>query len=233
MIIGNGMIANSFKPYKGDTKILIFASGVSDSKNIDKNNFSREELLLTRHIKENPEKVLVYFSTCSIYDPSVNMSSYVEHKRKMEVIIKRECSKFYIFRLPQVVGITSSPTLVNFLFTSILRNEKIKIYKNSTRNLIGIYDVFFIVDYLIKNELYINEVTNIATPNNVTIIEIVKNIEEITGLILNYKVVESGCSFDISIDKIRNLDAGFNIFTSSYLQKVLHGHWVGLSSKSF
>lgn len=67
MVIGNGMIANRFTNYKDDKEIVIFASGVSNSKNINKENFKKEFLLLEDIIKANPDKVITYFSTCSIY----------------------------------------------------------------------------------------------------------------------------------------------------------------------
>ncbi len=119
MIIGNGMMANAFEKYSNDNDIVIFASGVSNSKAKDKDAFHREESLLSKTIKENPEKTIVYFSTCSIYDDSVNKTAYVLHKKNMENLIYKLCQHFYIFRLPQVIGKTKSPTLVNFLFTAL------------------------------------------------------------------------------------------------------------------
>ncbi len=68
MIIGNGMMARSFESYRGNSEILIFASGVSNSKDVDEDNFNREVLLLKDVINNNPEKAMVYFSTCSMYD---------------------------------------------------------------------------------------------------------------------------------------------------------------------
>jgi len=226
MIIGNGMMANVFERYSNDNDVVIFASGVSNSKTKEKDAFHREEVLLRKTIKENSGKIIVYFSTCSIYDDSVNKTEYVLHKKNMENLIHKLCQHFYIFRLPQVVGKTKSPTLVNFLFTSIINNEKISLNKNSTRNLIDANDIYKIVDYLIKNKLYSNEITNIATPNNDFVLDIVLQIEKITKVKANYTLVELGEKQDIDISKIRSLDVDFNIFHDNYQYSVLYKYFI-------
>ncbi|MEO7119531.1 MAG: hypothetical protein ABIY62_00460 [Ginsengibacter sp.] len=42
MVIGNGMIANRFISYKNNDDVIIFASGVSNSKDTIEENFLRE-----------------------------------------------------------------------------------------------------------------------------------------------------------------------------------------------
>ena len=66
MVVGNGMIANRFMSYKDDDDVIIFASGVSNSKDIVEENFVREFQLLHQTVKNNADKTLVYFSTCSV-----------------------------------------------------------------------------------------------------------------------------------------------------------------------
>ena len=68
MIIGNGLIANVFGDYKENDNYVIFASGVSDSTNMDESAFKREEQLLNEITTLYKEKIIIYFSTCSIYD---------------------------------------------------------------------------------------------------------------------------------------------------------------------
>ena len=223
MIIGNGQIAKSFLSYKNDNRVLIFASGVSNSLESDLINFNRERSLLNSAINNNKDKIFVYFSSCSIYDLSLKDSSYVEHKIAMESLIAKNTNKYYIFRLPQVIGSirTINTNLVSFLFTSIFNNTTIDIYQKSTRNLIGLKDVFSFADFLIRNNKYINEITNIATPHNVLVINIVQMIEEITGLSLSYNILDEGYSYDINIDKLHDLGIDLDIFASGYLYDVL------------
>ena len=67
MIVGNGLIAKAFDNFKDD-KVIIFASGVSNSLEQRKQEFDREENILSNVINENPEKKIVYFSTCYFND---------------------------------------------------------------------------------------------------------------------------------------------------------------------
>ena len=80
MVIGNGMIAKRFSSYGDDKDILVFASGVSNSSSTGDVEYTREEALLSKAIQDNPHKTILYFSTCSIYDPSLQESMYVKHK---------------------------------------------------------------------------------------------------------------------------------------------------------
>ena len=221
MVIGSGMMAKVFELYQSSNEVLIFASGVSNSKAVGGDVFLREELLLKDTILKNPGKLLIYFSTCSVYDDSVNKTPYVIHKVKMENLIKRKCSKFYIFRLSQVVGLARNQTFINYLFTSIQNNKKIDIYKYSTRNLISTDDALMAVSYLVKNKIYFNEITNIATPNNILVMDIVKIIEDITKLSFNYNLLDCGEKIDIDIEKILNLNMNFDFYKPKYLENIL------------
>ena len=64
MIVGNGLIANLFKNEDREN-VVFFASGVSNSLETEKSAFLREENLLRKTLEENPEKIFIYFSTCS------------------------------------------------------------------------------------------------------------------------------------------------------------------------
>ena len=89
MVIGNGMIANRFMNYKNDKDIIIFASGVSNSKDTIEQNFLREFKLLNQTIKDNPGNTFVYFSTCSIQDNDLASSPYVIHKKKLKNLLNK------------------------------------------------------------------------------------------------------------------------------------------------
>jgi UDP-2-acetamido-2,6-beta-L-arabino-hexul-4-ose reductase len=221
MIVGNGMIANAFESYQNNSRVLIFASGVPNSLEINIHNFNREELLLKKVISENKNHSIVYFSTCSIEDPSINQSQYVVHKLKMELIIKGMASNFFIFRLPQVVGNSKSPIFVNYLFNAIMSDGSIDIYKHSSRNLIGINDVFEICHFIINNNKFINQITNIATPHNLDVGYIVSEVESITKRMSKKNILNVGARYDINIDKILSLDKNFRIFSGTYTTNLL------------
>ena len=225
MIVGSGQVARGFKEYLNDSKVVIFASGVSNSRETRRISFEREERLLKTIIDSYHKKTIVYFGTCSVYDNSVNQGSYVQHKLKMEQLIEKKCQKFYIFRLPQIVGKTSSPTLINHLFDAIYNGNNLAINKNSTRNLIGVNELFLIANYLIKNNLYVNEITNIATPYNDLVLDIVLMIEKILKKKSNYRLLNVGDRQTIDINKIRVVIKNKNIFPKGYTYKILNNFY--------
>lgn len=228
MVIGSGLLANIFSEYYNDDNVLFFASGVSNSKETIKSEFNRESMLLSDSIHAYPDKTFIYFSTCSVYDDSVNKSPYVQHKLKIEQVVKEKCSRYYIFRLPQVVGYANNNTLINYIMRSLVNNERMYVNKYSTRNLIGADDVFLIVSHILNGCHFINETVNVATPYNTTVVEIINILERITCMSLTYDVINVGQRVIINIDKLKSLNADFDIFDSDYLenllQKFCHGY---------
>lgn len=178
MVIGNGMIANRFENYHKNNDVIIFASGVSNSRETKKKNFERETNLLEKVINENPEKHLVYFSTCSVADEGREQSPYILHKKNIERLIATEIKSYHIFRVPNVAGLSNNPyTLLNFLIFSILGDKQVTIWKNADRNIIGIDELYALADYLIKKDLYVNRTTNLANTINYTMTEILIEVE--------------------------------------------------------
>ena len=225
MIIGSGMIASAFESYRHCDSILIFASGVSNSQNTNKQEFLREKKLLLKTINENIDKTIVYFSTCSIDALKSNSQAYIVHKLEMERIVSENCKFFYIFRLPQVAGKTNSPTFARFMFNVIQKNIYFKLNQYSSRNLILVRDVYEISKYIIDNKHYINEVTNIAAAKNYLVHEIVSRIEIILNRKANYSFVNCGSIHDINISKLIKLNNNFDIFDENYLDKLLNVYY--------
>ena len=71
-IIGSGFIAKSFFNCLKNTNIVIFVSGVSNSKCKNKYEYKREFLKLKKIKKKVSDKKIIYFSTCSILDQTRN-----------------------------------------------------------------------------------------------------------------------------------------------------------------
>ena len=201
MIVGNGMIAKAFTKYIDIRDVIIFASGVSNSLETNENSFQREENLLRDCIKDSPDKTLVYFSTTSIYDSSINKSPYVKHKLKMEKILSDKAGPYNIFRSSQVVGKTNSPTIVKYLFDRIQSGKQFELWINSVRNLIDIYDYFITIDYIITRKLFRNEIVNIASPINTPVLEIVHIIESILNKKGNYTKIKKGAEYTLELNK--------------------------------
>ena len=179
MIIGSGFIANSFRKSNFNTKdYIIFASGVSNSKEDKSKNFEREVKLLKKYSKF--EKSFIYFSTISIYDNYLRKSLYVKHKLRIEKIIKKSFKSFYIFRLPQIAGVNKNKnTLLNYLYFNIKSKKKITLWSNSFRNILDILDVIKIVNFYIKNNNKKKNIINIMNPFNIPVTRIVNIFEKI------------------------------------------------------
>jgi nucleoside-diphosphate-sugar epimerase len=196
MIIGNGLLANTFRPfYEHDPDVLVFASGVSNSRETRLEAFAREKSLLQDACQLGKE--LVYFSTCSVHDPELAHSPYVRHKLEMEAIVTA-LPHFSVLRLPQVVGHTPNPhTLTNFLHQKIKSGEKFHIWRNARRNLIDVDDVANIARWLIAHHDADDIITNIAAPFSLTIPELVGIFEQVLDLRANCDIVDAGGSYAI------------------------------------
>jgi nucleoside-diphosphate-sugar epimerase len=227
MVIGNGMVAKIFKSYKKDDHFLIFASGISNSKNTDSVAYNREIELLQNTIAKNKEKTLVYFSTCSIYDPEEKNSKYVLHKKEIESLIQKHQKQFYIFRVSNLVGKSGNPnTVLNFFVYHIRNTINFDLWSNATRNLLDIDDMCKIIDYILQKRLFKNQVINIANPVNYKVHDIIIAIEKILNMKANYISIAKGKDFVVDISLISPLFAKLNIhFEKTYLINLLQKYY--------
>jgi len=227
MVVGNGMIAKRFEAYRNNDEFLIFASGVSDSAHPAAHAFEREKNLLTSAIDQHPGKTLVYFSTCSIYDPSMKGSAYVQHKLNMENLITQKCDRYVIFRLSNPVGKTSNPhTVVNYFVDHILNRRKFDAWSRAARNIIDMDHVYLLCHEILQEELFLNATINIANPHNYPVVFMIGTIEKHFDIKANYTLLDKGGSPDIDISAIESLFRKFSInFGPDYLPSLLQKYF--------
>lgn len=225
MIIGNGLIASLFTECDQEN-IIFFASGVSNSLETKKEEFLREENLIKKTITENPNKVFIYFSTCSIYDSSKVESQYVLHKLKMEQIIIQLCPQYLILRLSNAVGNGGNPNLLmNYLVRSVKNKEIINVHTKATRNLIDVEDIKNITNQLIDKR-YFNKIINIAYPENYTIIEILEIMEKFYQTKLYLNLVKSGSGYGIDTHDVESYFIQHALTNKeTYLHKILEKYY--------
>ena len=198
MIIGNGLIAQSFRPHfdKYEDIAILFASGVSNSKLSLESEYLREKLLLQNALLQN--KLLIYFSTCSIFDPTLQDSRYILHKLEMESLIVKT-DNYLIIRLPNVVGKIGNPnTMFNFFINQIITGKNIQAAKNATRYIIDADDVAFWTMELI-NDGFHNHIINVAFPNKLHVISIINIIEDFLNMKANVSMVEGGNEYEVDL----------------------------------
>lgn len=206
MIIGNGMIARRFDEFKNDDDVLIFASGVSNSKETRPEPFERESQLVKSALASEPDKLFVYFSTCSIDDPTEQGSQYIRHKLEIEKGIANSGNRYLIFRTSNVVGGNSNPhTVLNFFYRNIKSGESFDVWKGASRNLIDLDDVFRIVTYYLAQKEVRNQLLTIANPENISPLTIVEVIEGFLGTKGNYRILDKGQPFTIDSSDVSDL----------------------------
>ena len=217
MIIGNGLLAKALKNTDQEN-VICFASGVSNSLEERMDEFVREKNLLKKIVAENPEKLLIYFSTCSIYDPSKNNSQYVLHKLRIEDWIKSHALNYKILRVGNAVGSGGNPnTLFNFISEHIKNGKKFPVYKNATRLLVDVEDLAFFVSKITHHR---EKSFNFAFPYQFSVQEIIEAIEHEIGKTGNYETLDFGNRYEIIFD---NFVKSFFSETKSneYLKKIL------------
>ena len=228
MVVGNGMIANTFKSYSTDENIIIFASGVSNSKDTKQENYIREFNLLQQTIHNYTGKTIVYFSTCSIEDKDLALSPYVIHKKKIEEFIRNNTENYYLFRVSNLAGVSNNPyTLLNYFIFNILREQPLTVWKNAYRNIIGVDDMFAIANYFLQEKKEKNTIINIANPENYSVPYILNCIEIHLDKKGTYSEIERGDDYKIDTSTIepviKKLDIQFNeTYLPSLLKKYYH-----------
>jgi nucleoside-diphosphate-sugar epimerase len=229
MIYGNGLIAKSFIKYKKNSKFIFFASGVSNSQETNKFKYTREIKLLKKILlnKKN-NQIFIYFSSCSIFDPSKKNSLYVKHKLKIENIIRNH-NNYYIFRLPHIIGKSSNNfTLINNLIHKLNNNQKIQVLFKARRNIIDILDAVKLVDLILKKSQSNNKTINIANKYNNKIIDIILYLSKILKrqpiIVLKKSLIKS--SYSINIRYIKKYISLSNInFHKNYYKKILNKYY--------
>lgn len=226
MIVGRGMLAKAFSNYLYDKDIIIFASGVSNSNEVEYLSFQREKKLLLDVLRNNQDRLIVYFSTCSIYDSTLQNSKYVLHKLSMEQLIYKNCKKYLILRLPQVVGYTTSPTIINFLYNNILHGNEFKIFSKSKRNIIDVEDVFNITDNILKENMFANSIINLASPICTSIFELVSILEELLCKRASYKIEIKGSFYHIDVSHLDTICSKLEIsFDKDYVRRIIYKYF--------
>jgi hypothetical protein len=141
MIIGKGDIASILNDREG---AIFFASGVSKSSETNEAEFNREiELLL----KQDRSKCLFYFSSITIDDVQKQSNRYLQHKRKMEELIKLNFENHNIIRIGNISWGTNPNTFINYIKNKISKGEPVEI-KDEYKFVIDKHQLVLLTDNL-------------------------------------------------------------------------------------
>jgi nucleoside-diphosphate-sugar epimerase len=227
MVLGNGLVGKRFHSYSEEDQFLIFASGVSNSKTTNQEVYEREIKLLRQAVREHVDRSIIYFSTCSIYDPDEKNSEYVRHKQNIEEFIQANARQYNIFRVSNLAGNSSNPnTVLNFFYYHIKNDINFNLWIRACRNLIDIDDAYLIIDHILKNQLFPNQIVNIANPVNHPVKEIVAAIESFLNIKSNYIEIIKGNCFEIEISPMKQVADDLEIkFNPDYLDGLLRKYF--------
>jgi len=229
MIIGSGLLARAFAANTLPTPHCVYAAGVSNSSCMDPREFEREKARLLDAITAAPDQCLfLYFSTCSIGDPEVTESAYVRHKLAMEKLVGQR-QRYLILRLPQLAGSTPNPhTLLNHLYSRIVRSERFLVWGGARRNLIDVDDVVRITADLIASEDACNETINVANTGSYSIFDIISAFENALGHKAIFDILPRGTGYAIDTSRIQPALSRCGLaFDSNYLPRLIgkyYGH---------
>jgi hypothetical protein len=120
MIIGKGDIASVLNDRDG---VIFFVSGVSNSNETRESEFMREIELLD---KQDKNKCIFYFSSITLDDMSKN-SQYLQHKRRMELLIKSNFQNYNIIRIGNITWGSNPNTFINYIKNKIKNGEPVEI----------------------------------------------------------------------------------------------------------
>lgn len=232
MIIGHGQIANYFKYKDIPESWVIFASGVSNSSSIIRSEFEREENLIIKVLKEYPDHLFIYFSSCFLANEATQKIEYYSHKLRMERLIKQSTENFLVVRIPQIFSYpTKRSTIINFLYFSILERRKFKLNNLATRYLLDLEDLYGIVQDLAR---WPSRTFHIANPYKYQVTEIVQIIEEITNIKARFSTFSQIDGYELDLEDLSLLsisnreglsgqfyfEHNMNTYHNSYLKKI-------------
>ena len=200
------MIARRFSEFSDREDIVIFASGVSNSKETQAEPYERERHLVEATLRQHPDSLFVYFSTASIADPTEQGSPYVTHKLELEQLIASQATHYLLVRASNVVGGPGNPhTVLNFFVDRIRHSQPFTVWQHASRNLIDLDDVYQVIVSHIHDPSTWNQLIVVANPESVSPLAIVRAIEQHTGKTAIYQLVDKGTPFVLPAGSISNI----------------------------
>ncbi len=196
MVLGSGLIARAFEHLRDDARVLIFASGVSNSSTAAEAEYARERNLLLQQTGTTAR--LVYFSTCSLFDPALGGSGYLRHKRAMEELVRNRFRDYLILRLPNVVGHTRNPhTLCNHIRNCLLSGEPLTVQTKACRYLMGADMAATACTPLIHSPAPEERTVNVCLDKPVRVSDLVEAMEALLKRKAKAQPVDKGSCYEV------------------------------------
>ena len=224
MIIWNGLIWTALKLIDSD-EYIFFASWVSDSKINDEVQFIREIDLLNKYLDTGAK--LIYFSSCSIYDTTLQSTPYVTHKKNIEKLICQNASNYLIVRISNIVwNAWNSNNIMNFLYEAIKTKKDFNIWKDAERSLLDVEDLVVMLDnYLQSFPDDANNTITLANPMPVNIFDMVKAFESFLNISAHTTIEEKWEKVNIYTQLSKTLFPFNHLSNTQYLTKLINKYY--------
>jgi len=193
MVVGNDAIALRFSEYKIQNKYLFFSDGVLEHSRNENTILKEQQTLLKELIQKNPEKTIIYFSSCTLQNKALHENIFCAHKLRMEETVTSLSKEFVIFRLPETTAYETG-SLFHKIGEAIRMRKEVKFKVPENINLTDPDEIYIAVSQCILEESLRNKTINIANPHLISVSEIVKLFEK-------FFLKKSRCQFTFQKNK--------------------------------
>lgn len=228
MVLGSGMMARAFGDYARHPGVLVFASGVSDSTEQRPAAFDRERGLLAQAMAAHRDALVLYFGTCSVYDPDRRETPYVRHKLAMEELIATAPNPWMVLRLPLAIGPGHrGNALANYLYERIQRGEPFDVWAGATRYPVDVTDTFRIASRLLADRAFWRRRINVAL-RAYRVMDFVAIFERIVAKRGHFNLLDKGRPYEVHCPELASLAGELQPdMSEGYLEKVLRKYFKG------
>jgi nucleoside-diphosphate-sugar epimerase len=116
--------------------------------------------------------------------------------------------------------------VLNFFYNHVKNGVNFDLWTNACRNIIDVDHSYLLIDQILKNNLFSNQVINIANPVNHPVKEIISAIETILNIKSNYIEIDKGACFEIDTFPIQPIIQELGIqFNPGYLKELLNKYY--------
>ena len=200
MVLGSGLMASAFAAFANDNRYRVIAAGVSNSREKHEAAFARER----RMIEDLPAAGgrVVYLGTCSVFDPTLLRSHYLEHKREMEELVLSYFSEAMVLRLPNVLARSANPhTLLNSFRDRILHGAPIDIQMDACRYVMDVRDLTRVAPLLLNEPRFIGKAINVCYDEPIPVHRLLAYLEEVLGRKAVAREVAGGMRYAVANDE--------------------------------
>ncbi|MFC0037776.1 NAD-dependent epimerase/dehydratase family protein [Actinomadura rayongensis] len=238
-IVGRGFLAGHLgRIAESHPRTVVIAAGVSWAACTSERDFARETALVdevARTCKERGHRV-VFFSTATsgIYGPDgpgreddavTPGSPYGAHKIALEERVRASGADHLVLRLGHVVGGGQPPHQLLPTLVRQIREGRVRVFGNASRDLIDVADTVTIVDRLLGLGLT-GATVNVASGTAIPVPRLVDHLADRLGLAPEREDVAAGSHYVVSIERLKALvpDVAAMGFGPDYYRKVLDGY---------